>query len=379
MFEFTEEQEALRRHIGDFTRRACTREVARQLDESESYPFEIYAGMAELGWLGLPFPEKYGGLGGSAVDIAILIEELSRAMMAAAQVFGAVIYVGGPVMRIGNEEQRQRFLPPIIRGEMQLALGLTEPDSGSDAAALRTRAVRKGDRYILNGAKMFCSRAHIADYILIAARTDTEAPKHKGISLFLVPTGQPGVQVNLLKKLGIKAIGTCEVALVDAEVPVENRLGEENQGWPSLLTCLAMERFYLAAMCTGALADVLDLATDYAKEREQFGRPIGQFQAIQHKLADIYTDLQAARLLTYQTVWHTEQGNLDPKLGSAAKLFCSEAYMRGAMQGMQIMGGYGYMMEFDMQRHFRDAKLMEIGGGTSEIHRSVIGARLVAD
>ncbi|MEW6776195.1 MAG: acyl-CoA dehydrogenase family protein [Bdellovibrionota bacterium] len=375
-FSFTPEQEAFRSSIREFMRKECPPEYARRLDEQEEYPFDLYEKMAKLGWLGLPFPEKYGGLAGSPVDVAILVEELARGMLAAAQVYGAVIYVGGPVNKIGSEKQREKFLPPIIQGKLQLALGLTEPGSGSDAAALRTKAVRQGDVYFLKGSKIFCSRAHIADYILIAARTDPEAPKHKGISLFMVPKKQKGVQVNLIKKLGVKAIGTCEVVFDDAEVPAENLIGEENKGWEHLTQCLALERFYMAAMCTGGTAAVLDLASKYAKEREQFGKPIGSFQAIQHKLADMYMDLEASRLLTYQCAWLASRGKAGGLEGSAAKVFASEAYMRAAHQGMQIMGGYGYMMEFDMQRHFRDAKLMEIGGGTSEIHRTIMGSKL---
>ena len=375
-FSFTEEQEAFRASVRAFMARECPREYARRLDERAEYPFELYEKMAELGWLGLPFPEKYGGSGGSAVDVAILVEELARGMLAAAQVFGAVLYVGGPINQLGSEQQRQRWLPPMIRGELQLAFGLSEPGSGSDAAALATKAQRRGDRYVLDGSKIFCSRAHIADYILVAARTDPEADKHRGISLLMVPRKQPGVHVRLLDKLGVKAIGTCEVVFDGAEAPADHLLGEENAGWKQLVTCLALERFYMAAMCTGGIAAVLDLATEYTRQREQFGKPIGKFQAIQHKLADMYTDLQASRLLTYQCAWLTSRGRAGGLEGSAAKVFSSEAYMRAAHQGMQLMGGYGYMMEFDMQRHFRDAKLMEIGGGTSEIHRNIMGSRL---
>ena len=375
-FAFTEEQDALRRQVRTFMRRECPPEYGRELDDTEQYPFELYQKLADVGWLGLPFEEQHGGADGSALDIAILVEELARGLLAAAQVFGAVIYVGGPIHRLGSAEQKQRFLPPIIRGELQLALGLSEPGSGSDAAALQTRAIRLGDSYELHGAKMFCSRAHIADYILVAARTNADAPKRQGISLLLVPTDQPGVQVNLIKKLGVKAIGTCEVAFDGARTPASNLLGEQDRGWQHLVECLALERFYMSAMCTGGLARVLELAAEYARERTQFGKSISSFQAIQHKLADMYTDLQAARLLTYHDAWRAMTGTPGGPQSSAAKVFCSEAYMRAAHQGMQIMGGYGYMMEFEMQRHFRDAKLMEIGGGTSEIHRNIIGGSL---
>ncbi len=375
-FSFTPEQEAFRDAIREFNKRECTPEIARRLDENEEYPRQAFQRMAELGWLGLPFPEEYGGLGGTPVDIAIVVEELARGMVAAAQAFGAMIYVGGPIFQLGNEEQRRRFLPGMIRGEVHLAMGLTEPGSGSDAAALSTRATRKGDRFIINGTKMFSSRAHVADYILVAARTDPQAPKHRGISLFAVPGKAKGVTANPLKKLGIRAIGTCEVVLEDVEVPEENMLGKENEGWLSLLQSLSMERYYLAALCTGGIAAVLDLATPYSRERQQFDRPIGAFQVIQHKLADIYIDYQAARTLTYQAAWLAAQGKAGGGEGNAAKIFASEAYMRAANQGLQIMGGYGYMMEFAMQRHFRDAKLFEIGGGTSEVLRNVVGGQV---
>ena len=358
-------------------RREYPPDVAREMDERGDYPFELFRQMAELGWLGLPFPEAYGGQGGSPMDVAILVEELARGMLAAAQVFGAVTYVGGPILDIGNEEQRRRFLPPVCRGELHLALALTEPDSGSDAAALRTRAVRDGDVYRLRGTKMFCSRAHIADYVLVAARTDPDAPKRDGISLFLVPGKQDGLRANLVPKLGVKPIGTCEVVLEDAEVPVENRLGEENRGWDHLQNWPRQ-----GAVLHGGHVDGGD------RRGPRRGPPLRRTaRAVRAADRPVPGHPAQARRHVHRppgVAAHDLPGGLARGPGPGGRpgglggqgLHERGVHAGGAHQGMQIMGGYGYMMEFEMQRHFRDAKLMEIGGGTSEIHRTLIGTRI---
>lgn len=376
-FSFSEEKEMLRKTVQRFVKKECTREYARELDEKEEFPFDIYEKMADMGWLGLPFPEKYGGSDGDAIDLIIMLEELSKGMLIAGNIYMRTVMTSGlTIYHYGTEEQKDFYLPALIRGDIKFALALTEPNAGSDAASLTTSAIEKDDCYVLNGSKIFCSGAHIADFIQVIARTDKNAPKTKGITVFLVAPKTPGITIRPLKKMGHKSNVTNEVFLDNVEVPKKNILGGLNEGWENLLHSLDSERVGAAAMCVGSAQSAFNDALAYAKEREQFGRPIGKFQAIQHKLANMLMDIEAARLFTYKAAWMVKEGLSCRKEATMAKLFASEAYTRIALDGMQIMGGYGYMMESDMQRHFRDAKLFEIGGGTSEILRTMLAREM---
>ena len=376
-FGFTQEQEMFRDSIEDFMKRECPPSYVRHCDENEIFPGEIIKKMAKLGWLCIQVPEEYGGMGCGPVELGLFLEQVARGMNGLAQcVYSSVIFAADYILKFGSERMKTSFLPQIAEGNLLFAFALTEPGSGSDAASLRTAAVRKDGNFLINGQKTFCSCADVANYIYTAARTDSKAPKHKGISTFLVPRDAPGLEIRGIKKLGHKNMSLSEVFFADTPVSEGNMVGNLNEGWINILHNVGRERFYLSAICVGSAQAVLDSALKYAKEREQFGKPIGHFQLIKEKLVNMQMEIDAARLLMYRTAWRIQEGLPYAMEASTAKLFSSEAYTRAATQGMQILGGYGYTMEYDMQRHFRDAKMYEIGGGTSEIQRLIIAGEM---
>jgi len=376
-FRFTEEQEIFRKAIRGFLKKECTRDYVRECDEKEEYPTVLMDKIAELGWFGLPFPERYGGSGGDIIDVVILFEELGYFMLQVAREMARIIGITGlTILNHGTEKQKEFYIPRISRGELILSFGMTEPNAGSDAVSITTSAIEDGEGFIINGNKVFCSAADYADYIVLVVRTDKSAPRHKGISLFLVDPNAKGVEIRKLRTLGVRSVGTAEVFLSDVRVPKEDLLGSPNKGWDYITETLGRERVSIASICVGAAQSAFDDVLQYAKEREQFGRPLGRFQVIQHKFADMQIDIEAARLFTYRAAYLLREGGVCRKEAAIAKLQASEAYMQTALQGIQIMGGYGYMMEYDMQRHFRDAKLFEIGGGASEIQRNIIAREL---
>lgn len=376
-FRFSEEQEMFRQSVEDFLKKECPRSFVRHCDEHEVFPREIIEKMAGLGWLCIQVPEAYGGMGCGAVELGLFLEQVARGMNGLAQcLYSSVIFAADYILKFGSESLKRILLPRIAEGKALFAFALTEPDSGSDAASLRTEAVRQGSEFLISGQKTFCSCADVADFIYTAARTDKKAPKHKGISTFLVPREAPGLEIRGIKKLGHKNMSLSDVFFAETPVSEGNLVGNLNEGWINILHNIGRERFYLSAICVGAAQAVLDSAMQYAKERSQFGKPIGCFQLVKEKLVNMQMEIDAARLLMYRTAWRIQEGLPYAKEASIAKLFSSEAYMRAAIQGMQILGGYGYTMEYDMQRHFRDAKMYEIGGGTSEIQRLIIGREM---
>ncbi|MDO8785094.1 MAG: acyl-CoA dehydrogenase family protein [Syntrophales bacterium] len=372
-FGFTEEQNILRKSVGDFMEKECPPEYVKGLDEKEAYPYELYGKMAKLGWLGLPFPEEYDGSGMGAMDLVIVGDEMSRFSFEIAAGFGVSIFCGLNILEHGSEEQKKFYIPRMIKNEIRLSIGITEPNAGSDAASLTTSAVLDGDSWVINGQKTFQTAADAKDNILcLYVRTDKNVAKHKGISLILVPNDTPGVEIRRIKTLGRKMLHTNEIFLEGVRVPKGNLVGELNGGWKMLLSGLGLERLYVCSTYIGASQSLVNLALEHAKQRVQFGRPIGTFQAIGHMLADMQTELDAARLLVYRAAWMYDQGLPCMKEISMAKLYGSEAYVRLANQGMQIMGGYGYTMEYDMQRHFRDSRILTVSAGSSQMQRTVI-------
>ena len=376
-FKLTEEHEILKKTVTAFMRKECPRDYVRDCEEKNVYPEELFRKLAELGWLGLRVPTKYGGSDSGAIELAIFLEEVSRVMLAAAQIYYSLYLIGVHYINtFGNEEQKDYYLPLLVKNRIRVAFALTEPNAGSDAAALTTSADLHGDEFVLNGQKTFITGAKTADVILVMARTDKTVEKHQGISMLLMDSTSPGITYRELEKLGLKPVDLHEVFLDDVKVPLKNLLGKLNKGWGQVLKVLDHERFCLAIINVGGAQAVVEDAIRFAKERYQFGQPIGKFQMIKEKLADMQLEVEAARLLTYRAAWMVEEGILCTRESSMAKLFSSETYMRAAWKGLQIMGGYGYMMEYDMQRHFRDAKLTEIGGGASEIQRLIIAKSL---
>ena len=377
-FDLSEQQLATREALRNFLKRECPIEYVRECDEAERFPHELYAKLAEQGWLGLPIAEEYGGAGGSCTDLAAFLEEFAAHFEAGANIFYTTVVIATDAIgHFGSEEQKRDLLPKLARGEIRFAFSLSEPNSGSDAASLRTRAVLEGDEWVINGQKMFCSCAQVADYILLMARTDIDAPKHDGITMFLLPKDTPGVEIRKLKKLGLKPMDLNEIFLTDVRIPKGNVIGQVNKGWRNVLKTLDYERCCLSAVNVGAAQSCLDKALNYTKERQQFGQAISQFQLTRAKLADMEVEIDASRLLLYRSANLVDRGIPNNKESAVANLASSETYVRAALNGMRMMGGWGYLMEYDMQRHYRDSKLAEIGGGTSEILRVVISREML--
>jgi alkylation response protein AidB-like acyl-CoA dehydrogenase len=372
-FKFTEDQNLLRNSIAEIMTKDITIDYVRECDEKGEYPYRFYERAVELGWIGLPFPEEYGGFGGNAIELVILGEEISRWGYDLAIAIGLSMFNGLSILHHGTEEQKQYYIRKVINGEIRVSISVTEPNAGSDAASLTTEGVKRGDVYIINGQKVFCSAAHAKNCIIkLYVRTDATLKKHQGITAFLIPADTKGLTIQRIKTLGRCILGTNELFLEDVEVSEKNILGGLNKGWDVMMDGLELERLYGASAYVGNTQTVLDTALQHAKERIQFGRPIGTFQAIAHMLSDMQTELEAGRLLVYRAAWNISQGKPSLKEVSMAKLYTSEMFARHAAAGMQIMGGYGYCMEYDMQRYFRDSRITTIVAGTSQIQRTII-------
>ena len=372
-FRFTDEQNIVRDSVRKIMDRLATAEYIRRLDKEQAYPYELYDAWVELGLLGMPFPEQYGGLGGDALDMVIIAEELARKSFDFFTAYGGSVFCGLNLIRKGTEEQKKLWIPRLLTGEIKMSVSMSEPDAGSDVGALRTTARRDGGDWVINGQKLWATGAGAkGNVISVYAKTDTKAHYREGISLFLVENDAPGVQLRKLEMLGRRCVGTYEIFFDNVRVPAERLVGGENKGWDCLLSGLQLERISSTAGYCGSAQAVLDLALEYAKERKQFGRPIGTFQSIGHMLADMQTEIEAARTLMWRAAWMISTGQDALREISMAKLFASEVYVRAAGTGMQIFGGYGYNMEFDMQRHFRDSKASTVSAGSSQIQRNLI-------
>jgi len=377
-FNFTEEQNLLRNSIREFLKGECPRELVREIDEKGAYPQELLKKLCNLGYAGICVPEKYGGTGGTVIDIMIVYEEISRVMPALAWVLGNITLYGNEIiLHNGSEEQKKLYLPELVKGKIKFAFALTEPDAGSDSANIRTNAIYKDGYYIINGTKMYITGADISDIIVTIARTSE--PRYKGLTSFLVDSESEGFSATPLKKLGYHGSSACEVIFDNVKVLPKDILDGEkglNEGWPQMMKLLNGERLALASCALGIAEAALDDALQYAKQRIQFNQPIGKFQAIQHKLVEMATELEAARLLTYCAAWKETQHVECVKETSMAKFFTSEIAKKIVLEGLQILGGYGYMMEVDMQRYLRDVLVLPIGGGTTQIQKNIIGRTL---
>ena len=377
-FRFTEEQEFFRRVVANFVDTEVL-PVAAELDEQEEFPWDLFRKIAHMGWLGLRYPEDHGGSGADTMTFNLMCEELARGSLAVAATVAMQALMGTDfIYRFGTEEQKQRLLGPALTGEKIGGICMTEPGAGSDLGAISTTAIEDGEGFLLNGTKMWVTSATVADFFTVAAKTDPEAG-FRGVDLFLVETGKNGVKVGRqIKKLGTRASETSEVVLENVWVPKENLLGDEvGQGMTLLRSILDQIRVMTGALSVGLARAALDSALRYAQEREAFGRPIIKFQGIQHKLAEMATRLEAARTLVYRAAWLIDQGSPDTQISAMAKLFASEMANYVADETTRIFGAYGYAMEFDAQRYFRDARFLLYGGGTSEILKNMIARTLV--
>ena len=379
-FELSEHHRLLRNSVREF----CEREVrprARAWDEEERFPSEIVPQLAELGLLGIRVPEEYGGAGLDTAAYAIAVEECARVDGSLALTVASHNGLGtGHILKFGSEAQKQKYLPRAASGEWLAAWALTEPGSGSDAAALKATARREGDEWVINGTKMFITQGSVCGFCVVLARTTTAGLPQRGITAFIVDAGTPGLSASKkLEKYGCRSSDTVELTLENVRVHDSQRLGEVNQGFLDTMSILDTGRISIAAMALGLGRGALEQAVRYAKERSAFGKPIAQHQAVQFLLADASKDLDAAELLIQRAAWLADNGRKFTAEASMAKLFASEVATRVCNDAMQIHGGYGYTREFDIERHLRDVKLCEIGEGTSQVQRMVIAKHLLKE
>jgi alkylation response protein AidB-like acyl-CoA dehydrogenase len=378
-FKFSDEQEMLRRTVRAFAQRELPPAYLRELDASGRAPhWELLPRMAALGLTALPVPAAYGGLDGGAVDVTVMLEELGRTSLSVASMLNFAIGFGcETVKRFGTDAQKNELLPKVVAGEMCFAFSLTEPDAGSDAAAIRTTAVRDGDGFRIDGTKIFTTGAEESRCLVVAARTGAPEPKQRGISLFLVDSRAAGISYRRIEKLGMRgAGGLYEVHYANVRVPQSALLGTLDGGWNAIKATLERARISQAAYCIGCAQQVIDEAVQYANDRQQFGQPIGKFQAISHLLVDLQVQVDAARWLLYRAAWLVDKDERCEKEASMANLACTEALLKVTSDAMRVYGGYGLTMEFDIQRHFRDARLFVIGDGSSQIQRNLIAGRM---
>ncbi len=376
-FEPTEEHRMIRRMVREFAEKEIAPR-AEEIDETDQFPEDLFRRMGELGIIGLPFPEEYGGSGGSYTSLVIALEEIARVSGSMAITLDAQtsLYCE-PVYLFGTDEQKRKYLAPAARGERIGAFGLTEPQAGSDAGATRTRAVRDGDEWVINGQKNFITNGSIADFAVITAKTDPEKGT-RGISAFIVERTTPGFETGRdEKKMGLKGSVTSELFFENCRIPAENLLGRENEGFRQFLTTLDAGRVAIAAMAVGLAQGAFERAVAYAQEREQFGQPIAKFQAIQWMIADMATEIEAARLLVNRAAWLRERGERFTREAAMAKLFATEMSERVCHSAIQIHGGYGYVQEYEVERMYRDQRLCAIGEGTNQIQRLVIARQIL--
>ncbi|MEI2310506.1 acyl-CoA dehydrogenase AcdA [Bacillus nitratireducens] len=375
-FKLSEEHEMIRKMVRDFARNEVA-PTAAERDEEERFDRALFDQMAELGLTGIPWPEEYGGIGSDYLAYVIAIEELSRVCASTGVTLSAHTSLAGwPIFKFGTEEQKQKFLRPMAEGTKIGAYGLTEPSSGSDAGGMRTTAKRDGDHYILNGSKIFITNGGIADIYVVFALTDPES-KQRGTSAFIVESDTPGFSVGKKEsKLGIRSSPTTEIMFEECRIPVENLLGEEGQGFKVAMQTLDGGRNGIAAQAVGIAQGALDASVEYARERHQFGKPIAAQQGIGFKLADMATDVEAARLLTYQAAWLESEGLPYGKESAMSKVFAGDTAMKVTTEGVQVFGGYGYTKDYPVERYMRDAKITQIYEGTQEIQRLVISRML---
>ena len=376
-FGLTSEQLAMRDHVKDLLDKECSLAYVTQCDEQGKPPREAFKALAAHGWLGLIAPEEYGGVSGSTTDLAVLLEETGHHFEELGLwLFRSYTFGCYAILKNGTEEQKKFFLPKTVSGAFTYAFASTEPDSGSDAAALRTKAEIDGDHFVINGRKQFISGFDIADYALVALRTSQGAKKQMGISTLLIDTKTPGIEAKRIPTLGQHSIGTTEVTFTNVRVPRSSLLGELDHGWAICEDTLRYERLCLSAARIGAARQAFEIALDYAKNRIQFGKPIGSFQAIQHKFADMKVMLDSAQTMVLRYAWLMEQGKAERGDTAVLKYLIGETYKSISDQCLQVLGGYGYCNEYPMQRFFRDSRLATIGGGTSEIQKNIIAGSL---
>ena len=378
-FELTKSQKEIQRAAREFAKGEFDKELALEFDRKHEFPTEIWKKACDLGFVGVHFPEEYSGQDLGVLENIIIADEFC----ARDSTIGSAVILSGfaseCVLRFGSDELKQKFLPPVAEGQMLSGGAFTEPGHGSDITSLDTIAVRDGDEWVINGTKTFITNGGLAGFYSVMCQTDSECePSYRGISLILVEAEQKGVTAtDVGDKMGIHMMATAELNFKDVRVPASNLIGEEGKGFYQVLEFFDESRILVAAQALGTAQGAYDRALAYVKEREQFGRKIAQFQVTQHKLADMATKIELARLLTYKAAWNFDQGRIDPKLTSMAKMYAARTAVEVADEAIQLLGGYGYMTEYEVERFYRDAKICEIYEGTKEIQKNTIASAII--
>jgi alkylation response protein AidB-like acyl-CoA dehydrogenase len=378
-FELDKEQEAIRTAARDFAKGEFDREIALEHERNHSFPKELWKKACELGFIGIHFPEQYGGQDYGILENILVVEEFCRQDSGIGVALTLSDFASEIILRFGSDEQKEKYLIPVTEGKMISCGGFTEPDHGSDITLMNTTAERDGDEWVLNGTKTFITNGTIGDFVSVLCQTDPNAsPSYRGQSVILVERGTPGFSdADVGEKMGIKMTSTGELSFNNVRVPLSNLIGEENRGFYQVLEFFDESRIEIAAQALGIAQGAFDRALAYTKERKQFGKKIAQFQATQHKLADMATKIETARLMVYKAAWNYDKGRIDPKLTSMAKMYAERTAVEVADEAIQLHGGYGYMLEYDVERFYRDAKIMEIYEGTREIQKNTIASSLL--
>lgn len=378
-FELTDEQKDIQKAAKEFAEGEFDKELALQLEREHAFPREQWKKACELGFVGIHFPEEWGGGGCGAMENALVVEEFCRVDSGIGVALSVVDFASEIILRCGTEEQKKKYLAPIAKGKAISSGGFTEPDHGSDITLMSTRAVKEGDEFVINGTKTFITNGTLADFSVVLCQTDSEVtPTHRGQSTIIVEKGSAGFEAaDIGDKMGIKMTATAELSFADVRVPASNLVGEENRGFYQVLEFFDESRIEIAAQSVGIAQGAYERALTYARERTQFGRKIGQFQAIQHKLAEMATKIETARLLLYKAAWNFDQGRVDPKLTSMCKYYAARVAVEVADEAIQIFGGYGYITDYEVERFYRDARITDIYEGTREIQKNTIASAIL--
>ncbi len=379
-FELSKSQQEIQKAVRDFVKGEFKKDAIEILIENHEYPTAIWKKAAELGFIGIHFPEEYSGEGLGVMENILVAEELCRGDSSVGACLILADFASEIVLHFGSDEMKAKWLPKVAEGDVLSCGAFTEPDHGSDITRMDTTAVRDGDEWVINGSKIFITNGgEMAGFYSVLCQTDTEvAPSHRGMSLILVEADRKGVTaVDVGRKMGIQIMDTAEVIFKEVRVPAENLIGKENRGFYQVLEFFDESRILIAAQALGTAQGAFDRALKYVKSREQFGKKIAAFQITQHKLADMATKIELARLMTYKAAWNFDQGRIDPKLTSMAKMVAARAAVEVADEAIQLLGGYGYMAEYEVERFYRDAKITELYEGTKEIQKNTIASSVM--
>jgi alkylation response protein AidB-like acyl-CoA dehydrogenase len=379
-FELTKEQTRIQQSVREFVKKEFQKDLIAELDEKHEFPVDIWKKAAELGFIGIHFPEKYSGMGYGVMENILVAEELCRGDSSVGACLILADFASEIVLHFGSEEQKSTWLPQVAEGEVLSCGAFTEPDHGSDITRMETTAVKDGDEWVVNGSKIFITNGGpLAGFYSVLCQTDPDAsPSHRGQSLILVEADRPGVSATSVgTKMGIRAMHTAEVVFKDVRVPAANLIGKENRGFYQVLEFFDESRILIAAQGLGTAQGALDRALAHVKSREQFGKKIAQFQITQHKIADMATKIEQARLLVYKAAWNFDQGRIDPKLTSMAKMAAGRCAVEVCDEAIQLLGGYGYMLDYEVERFARDAKICELYEGTREIQKNTIASAIL--